>query len=298
MGSTDTSGSFTYMSYCETADNGDAMRIPNIFLNGQTSNRKASNGKEGLVMNLDASTQTQMKAEDRKGLTGYIASIILLPMLIPVTLVYMIVSQLFSKLSFSMKEEFAEPPPVDTGYRCKRHSICIPSADNPLDLLRHDSRELIQNSNSATDLRFDIRPELLDATTPMSRSRRGSFSSRRQTLRRNSSVPLMHRQPKYITPDNLLWQLMMLPILVPLWFLDVFISIVSSPMHILRRLTYGAPIELSPLPIRRRGSVSMHSGRPGHKPLVFPVNHGAPNLYSGPPSPSHSTQMYLDPGLY
>lgn len=35
---------------------------------------EASNGKEGLVMNLDASTQTQMKAEDRKGLTGTPAS--------------------------------------------------------------------------------------------------------------------------------------------------------------------------------------------------------------------------------
>ena len=73
-----------------------------------------------------------------------------------------------------------------------------------LELLRHDSRELLlQGGDSTPDLRHEIRPELLDAATPLSRSRRGSFS-RRQTLRRNSSMPReMHRQPKYITPGSL-----------------------------------------------------------------------------------------------
>jgi len=86
----------------------------------------------------------------------------------------------------------------------------------------------------------------------------------------------------------------MLPILVPLWFLDVFISIVMSPLSVLRRLVYTMPQEITPPPVRRRGSVSLHTGRPGHKPLVFPVNSG---VYSGPPSP-HGSQMYLDPSLY
>ena len=100
-------------------------------------------------------------------------------------------------------------------------------------------------------------------------------------------------------PDNVLWQLMMLPILMPLWIIDIIMSILTSPLTVLRRImTYTEALPTTPPPIRRRGSMSLHSGG-GHKPHVYPVSPMAMNMYSGsPPSPPLGGPLYLDPSLY